>query len=61
MSRILVIDDDVDLCELLTDYLTPEGLQVETVHHGEQGADRALSGEHVLGGFGRHAAGYQRL
>jgi DNA-binding response OmpR family regulator len=48
MHRILVIDDDVELCELLTDYLTPEGLQVETVHEGEQGADRALSGEHAL-------------
>jgi len=29
MSRILVIDDDVDLCDLLTDYLTPEGLEVK--------------------------------
>lgn len=48
MHRILVIDDDVELCELLTDYLTPEGLQVETVHEGKQGADRALSGDHAL-------------
>jgi two-component system response regulator CpxR len=48
MPRILVIDDDVELCELLTDYLTPEGLEVETAHHGEQGANRALSGEHIL-------------
>ncbi len=48
MHRILVIDDDVELCELLTDYLTPEGFQVETVNDGEQGAGRALSGEHAL-------------
>jgi DNA-binding response OmpR family regulator len=48
MHRILVIDDDVDLCELLTDYLTPEGLEVEVVHDGERGADRALSGDHAL-------------
>jgi two-component system response regulator CpxR len=48
MHRVLVIDDDVDLCELLTDYLTPEGLQVEAVHDGERGADRALSGDHAL-------------
>jgi len=48
MHRILVIDDDVDLCELLTDYLTPEGLQVEAVHDGDRGADRALSGDHAL-------------
>ena len=48
MHCILVIDDDVDLCELLTDYLTPEGFQVEAVHDGERGADRALSGDHAL-------------
>jgi len=48
MQRILVIDDDVELCELLTDYLSPEGFQVEAVHDGEQGALRALSGEHAL-------------
>jgi two-component system response regulator CpxR len=48
MSRILVIDDDVDLCDLLTDYLTPEGLEVESVHEGERGAARALSGDHTM-------------
>jgi DNA-binding response OmpR family regulator len=48
MSRILVIDDDVDLCDLLTDYLTSEGLEVESVHEGERGAARALSGDHAL-------------
>lgn len=48
MQRILVIDDDVELCELLTDYLTPEGFQVEAVHDGERGAERALSGEQAL-------------
>lgn len=48
MHRILVIDDDVDLCELLTDYLTPEGFEVEAVHDGARGADRALSGDHAL-------------
>jgi two-component system response regulator CpxR len=48
MHRILVIDDDVELCELLSDYLTPEGFQVETVHDGAQGAVRGLSGEPAL-------------
>jgi DNA-binding response OmpR family regulator len=48
MPRILVIDDDVELCELLTDYLTPEGFQVEAVHAGVEGAARALSGEPAL-------------
>jgi DNA-binding response OmpR family regulator len=48
MHRILVIDDDIELCELLTDYLTPEGFQVEVVHDGVQGADRALASEPAL-------------
>jgi DNA-binding response OmpR family regulator len=48
MNRILVIDDDIDLCELLTDYLTTEGFAVEVVHDGEGGAERALAGEYAL-------------
>jgi two-component system response regulator CpxR len=48
MNRILVIDDDIDLCELLTDYLTTEGFVVEVVHDGEAGAARALAGDYAL-------------
>jgi two-component system response regulator CpxR len=48
MNRILVIDDDIDLCELLTDYLTMEGFAVEVVHYGEAGAARALAGDFDL-------------
>jgi two-component system, OmpR family, response regulator CpxR len=48
MNRILLIDDDIDLCELLTDYLTTEGFAVEVVHDGEAGAARALSGDYEL-------------
>jgi two-component system response regulator CpxR len=48
MNRILVIDDDIDLCELLTDYLTTEGFTVEVVHDGEAGAERALAGDFEL-------------
>ncbi|MDA8305356.1 MAG: response regulator transcription factor [Deltaproteobacteria bacterium] len=43
MSRILVIDDDTELCELLADYLKPEGFQITSVHDGEQGLQRAIS------------------
>ena len=42
MSRILVIDDDTELCELLADYLKPEGFQLTLVHDGEQGLQRAV-------------------
>jgi len=48
MQQILVIDDDVELCELVAEYLGPEGYSVEAVHEGPAGIARALSGEHVL-------------
>lgn len=48
MERVLVIDDDVALCELLTEYLAPEGFQTESVHDGEQGLQRASDGEYDL-------------
>ena len=48
MDRVLVVDDDVELCELVKEFLEPEGLQVEAVHNGNRGLERALSGEHAL-------------
>jgi DNA-binding response OmpR family regulator len=48
MQQILVIDDDVELCELVAEYLEPDGYKVEAVHDGETGLERALSGEHAL-------------
>src|SRR5688500_12409521 len=48
MERVLVIDDDVGLCELVGEYLEPEGYTVEAIHNGERGIDRALSDEHDL-------------
>jgi two-component system, OmpR family, response regulator CpxR len=48
MDRVLVVDDDVELCELVKEFLQPEGLQVEAVHNGNRGLERALSGEHAL-------------
>ena len=48
MQQVLVIDDDTELCELVAEYLEPDGYDVEAVHDGETGVERALSGEHVL-------------
>jgi DNA-binding response OmpR family regulator len=48
MDRILLIDDDVELGELLTEYMTTEGFIVESVQDGEEGAKRALSGSYAL-------------
>ncbi|NAZ93704.1 response regulator transcription factor [Vibrio toranzoniae] len=35
MSRVLVVDDDIQLCELLGEVLENEGYHVDTVHCGE--------------------------
>ncbi len=43
MERLLVIDDDTELCELVVEYLTAEGFAVEVVHDGESGVKRATS------------------
>jgi two-component system response regulator CpxR len=48
MERILIIDDDVELCSMIAEYLRPEGFTVEAVHNGERGLQRALSKEHDL-------------
>src|ERR1039457_6835447 len=57
MERILVIDDDVELCQLVGEYLRAEGFTVECVHDGESGLKKATAGEYLLavldGGFGR--------
>ena len=48
MEKILIIDDDTALCELVTEYLEPLGFAVEAVHRGDQGVERALTEEHDL-------------
>jgi len=47
-DRILVIDDDVEFCKLVTRYLTQEGFEIESVNDGEPGAEQALLGNHSL-------------
>jgi two-component system response regulator CpxR len=48
MAKILIIDDDVELCELVSEYMTREGFELEAAHNGDKGLERALSGEHAL-------------
>lgn len=48
MDRVLIIDDDVELCELLSVRMKTEGFDIEAVHDGRRGLDRALSREHSL-------------
>ena len=46
MDRVLIVDDDVELCRLLNERLSSEGFALETVHDGPRGLDRVLSQEH---------------
>ncbi|MBI5891669.1 MAG: response regulator transcription factor [Nitrosomonadales bacterium] len=47
-ERILLIDDDVELVEMIRDYLTREGFEVSKVHDGESGVREALSGRYAI-------------
>jgi two-component system response regulator CpxR len=48
MDKILIIDDDEELCELVSEYLGAEGFAVESVNDGEAGLKRARSGDYDL-------------
>jgi two-component system response regulator CpxR len=46
--RILLIDDDVELCALLAELLQREGFDVQMEHDGPKGLERARSGQFDL-------------
>lgn len=48
MEPILIVDDDVGLCEVLAERLASEGFSLEAVHDGLRGLERARSAEHAL-------------
>jgi two-component system, OmpR family, response regulator CpxR len=48
MPRVLIIDDDEELCELVEEYLSAEGFEVEAVHDGEAGLAAASDGNFDL-------------
>jgi len=48
MARVLLIDDDVELLDLLMEYLRQEGFDVVAVHDGEAGVAEALSGAYAI-------------
>jgi two-component system response regulator CpxR len=47
-DRVLIIDDDVELCRLLSERLQPEGFTIETIQDGQAGLKRAALGQHDL-------------
>lgn len=48
MTKILLIDDDIELVEMLKEYLEQEGFEVGAVHDGESGVAQALSGKYAM-------------
>ena len=48
MAKLLVVDDDFDLCELVKKYLEAEGFSVTTVHSGSEGENAAIKGQYEL-------------
>jgi len=47
MTRVLQIDDDVELGEMLCEYLEQEGFEAKAVHDAEKGVREALTGEYA--------------
>jgi len=47
-ARLLVVDDDIGLCKLVSEYLEAEGFNVQAVHSGSEGERVALEGCHEL-------------
>jgi two-component system response regulator CpxR len=48
MDKILIIDDDEELCELVSEYLGVEGFEIDSVNDGAAGLERALSGDYDM-------------
>lgn len=47
-EKVLLIDDDKELVEMVRDYLTQEGFDVSVAHDGTTGATEALSGQYAI-------------
>lgn len=45
MARILIVDDSEIIRNLLTEYLSDQGHEVDTAIDGQKGIDRALEGD----------------
>jgi len=45
MTRVLLVDDDVELSGMLSEYLQQEGFDTDVAHDGESGVKAALEGQ----------------
>ena len=48
IDRLLLVDDDEELCEILTEYFAADRFEVESAHDGIRGLARARSGDHAI-------------
>lgn len=48
MDRLLIVDDDTELCALLTERLLADGFDLHAAHNGKEGLEQAISGEYSL-------------
>ena len=48
MTRILLADDDVELCEMLKEYLATEGFGVDTANDGASALAKAMTGNYDM-------------
>src|SRR5271166_5880007 len=46
--KLLIIDDDAELCALLQEFLHREGFAVDSAHEGNAGLAQAIEGGHDL-------------
>ncbi|GGC89642.1 response regulator transcription factor [Undibacterium terreum] len=48
MTKVLLVDDDVELVDMLRQYMEREGFEVTVAHNGEAGVTEALTGVHTI-------------
>src|SRR5204862_8022660 len=48
MTRVLLVDDDAELAELVGEYLAREGFSLDAETNGTRAVDRAASGDYKL-------------
>ena len=47
-TRVLLVDDDVELAAMLSQYLQREGFEVQAVHDGQAGVREATTGRYAI-------------
>ena len=47
-AKVLLVDDDVELIEMLRDYLQGDGFAVDAIHDGTSAVAAALSGDYAI-------------